>query len=270
MRPSLTLTPPAACGAPDSELFGATGVEPARQRLLLAGLKLFADQGFAKTSIRQIAVEAGANVAAVSYYFGNKVGLYRAVFFGGHAPELAEASRIPQALQLNSLDELFERVLQPLRSGQTARSWMKMQRREMLEPTGLWQEKVDRGMVPVHAALVAYLCRRLGLGEPDDEVRALALLVIGPAVHLLVNCEAVDMIAPQLLADADAVDAWRERLSRSAEAIIEAERRRRLAAPPSASARPTKAARAAAALKSTPAASRSVSRPVPRSSRSKA
>ena len=204
--------------------------EPARERLLLAGLRLFAEQGFAKTSIRQIALAAGANVAAVSYYFGNKAGLYRAVFWGGAAPDASEPR--PPGAATASLDSIFEHILAPLRSGAQARLWIKLHRREMIEPSGLWREKVDRGMQPMHAALVALLCERLGGARPDDEVLALATLIIGPAVHLLVNCEVVDALAPQLLAGPQAIDAWHRRLMRSAETLIEAERKRRRKAPP--------------------------------------
>ena len=225
-----------AAGAPPSpESFCSTphgAGEPARDRLLQAGLRLFAEHGYAKTSIRQIAQAAGANVAAVSYYFGNKAGLYRHVFFGMPVPEGGAAAGMsacsdPPDRPVVSLDAMFEHVLEPLRSGEMARYWIKLHRREMLEPTGLWQEKVDRGMQPMHAALVALLCERLGIDAPDDEVQALAVLVIAPAVHLLVNCEVVDALAPQLLSGASAIDAWRERLLRSAEALIEAERKRR-------------------------------------------
>jgi AcrR family transcriptional regulator len=201
--------------------------EPARERLLLAGLRLFAEQGFAKTSIRQIALAAGANVAAVSYYFGNKAGLYRTVFWRGTAPAAAPGTAVERLPDAASLECMFEHILAPLRSGAEARLWIKLHRREMIEPAGLWQEKVDRGMQPMHAALVALLCRRLGLAEPDDEVRALAMLIIGPAVHLLVNCEVIDVLAPQLLDGSAAIDAWRDRLLRSAEALIEVERQRR-------------------------------------------
>src|SRR5687767_5330440 len=58
---------------------GAAG-EQARERLLLAALRLFADRGFAGTSTREIALAAGANVAAIRYYFGDKEGLYRAAY----------------------------------------------------------------------------------------------------------------------------------------------------------------------------------------------
>ena len=69
---------------------------------------------------------------------------------------------------------MFQHILEPLRSGASASYWIKLHRREMLEPSGLWREKVDRGMQPMHAALVALLCERLGLERSDDEVKALA------------------------------------------------------------------------------------------------
>ncbi|OPH16983.1 TetR family transcriptional regulator, partial [Azospirillum brasilense] len=67
--------PPASSPAP-------TGEEQAspRARLLSAALRLFSEQGYTKTSVRAIAAAAQANVAAVSYYFGDKASLYSAVF----------------------------------------------------------------------------------------------------------------------------------------------------------------------------------------------
>lgn len=208
--------------------------EPARDRLLLAGLHLFAEQGYAKTSIRQIALAAKANVASVSYYFGNKAGLYRTIFFGEHSHAAS-----PDA-GAGTLTEMYRFILQPLASGELARAWIKLHRREMLEPTGLWEEKVDRGMQPMHDALVAWLCERLDLAAPDDDIEALAMVLIAPAVHLLVNCEVVDRLAPQLLAGDDVVDVWCARLLRNAEVQIAAERRRRRGAEPA----PAKSAKA--------------------------
>ena len=41
-------------------------------QILLVAEKLFAEKGFDGTSIRNIAKEAGINIAMVSYYFGSK------------------------------------------------------------------------------------------------------------------------------------------------------------------------------------------------------
>ncbi len=222
------MNPPSSPCAP---LLGSAddSTEPVRQRLLLAGLELFAEQGYAKTSIRQVTLAAGANIAAISYYFGNKAGLYRAVFWGGADPEAA-APPLPRG-EADFLPALYDRILAPLRNGAQARWWIRLNRREMLEPAGLWQEKVDRGMQPMHDSVVSWLCARLGVAEADDEVLALATLIVAPAVHLLVNCEVVAALTPQLLAGHDAVDRWRVRLLRAAEAMVDAERQRRRAAP---------------------------------------
>ena len=53
----------------------------ARQRLLGEAVRLFAQQGFARTSTRTIAQAAGVNISAISYYFGDKEGLYRSAFY---------------------------------------------------------------------------------------------------------------------------------------------------------------------------------------------
>jgi AcrR family transcriptional regulator len=50
-----------------------------RDRILQAARALFAERGFAQTTIRDICRDAEANAAAVGYYFGGKEELYAAV-----------------------------------------------------------------------------------------------------------------------------------------------------------------------------------------------
>ncbi|MFN8841173.1 MAG: TetR family transcriptional regulator [Burkholderiales bacterium] len=52
----------------------ADGID-ARQRLLAAGIKLFAEHGFERASVRALAQAARVNLGAISYSFGDKVGL---------------------------------------------------------------------------------------------------------------------------------------------------------------------------------------------------
>jgi TetR/AcrR family transcriptional regulator len=52
----------------------------ARERILEEGARLFAEKGFAATTVRDIATSADLNLAMIHYYFGNKEGLYRAIF----------------------------------------------------------------------------------------------------------------------------------------------------------------------------------------------
>ena len=51
----------------------------ARERLLAAGARLFSEHGFRRVTVRDLCREAGANVSAVNYHFGDKLGLYRQV-----------------------------------------------------------------------------------------------------------------------------------------------------------------------------------------------
>ena len=50
------------------------------KRILDAAEQLFAEKGFAETSLRLITSKAGVNLAAVNYHFGSKKSLIQAVF----------------------------------------------------------------------------------------------------------------------------------------------------------------------------------------------
>ena len=49
----------------------------ARTRILQAALEVFASKGYAQASTREICQRAGANVAGIHYYFGDKASLYK-------------------------------------------------------------------------------------------------------------------------------------------------------------------------------------------------
>jgi AcrR family transcriptional regulator len=52
---------------------------PSKDQILDAAERLFAQQGFSRTTIKQIGKAAGVNSALLYYYFGDKERLYRAV-----------------------------------------------------------------------------------------------------------------------------------------------------------------------------------------------
>jgi len=51
-----------------------------RRRLLEAAVEVFAEDGFRNATIERICRRARANIAAAHYYFGDKQGLYTALF----------------------------------------------------------------------------------------------------------------------------------------------------------------------------------------------
>ena len=215
------------------------GVEPSRERLLRVGLALFSEHGFSKTSTREIAENAHTNIAAISYYFGDKAGLYRAVFFesqGSPADEMARYAGTELTLT-QALRGLYASFLEPLKQGDMARQCMKLHAREMIEPTGLWDEEIRTGIRPMHDALVAVLCRHFGVTEPDDDLHRLAVCIAGLGVHMHVGRDVIDVIAPTLNAQPQSLDLWMERLVMYAQAMVAAESRRRKTARPTQGAR---------------------------------
>jgi AcrR family transcriptional regulator len=219
-----------------------------RERLLLAAMRLFAEQGFARTSTREIALAAGTNIASISYYFGDKAGLYRAAFQQPtpHPKHDIEAFTRESNTLRESLQAFYGMLLAPLKQGDLARLCMRLWFREMLEPTGVWTEEIDNGIKPAHAGLTAVLCRHLGLQQPDDDVARLAFCVVGLAVQVMVTRDVIDQIRPELLDSDGAIDTWMARMIDYAEAMVAAEQQRRAALAPAKKKTP--------ATKTTPAA----------------
>jgi TetR/AcrR family transcriptional regulator, regulator of cefoperazone and chloramphenicol sensitivity len=206
-----------------------TGAEDARQRLLAAGLRLFAQQGFSKTSTREVAEAANVNVASISYYFGDKAGLYRAAFMeplGSPADDIARFTQPGQSLA-QALHAFFDGFIEPLRHGDKARLCMKLHFREMLEPTGLWQEEVAQGIAPLQEALATVLARHLGLKKPDLELHRLVICLAGLGVHLHVGHDVIEQVAPRLNKGPHAMKLWLDRLTMFGLAMVQAEATRR-------------------------------------------
>lgn len=201
-----------------------------RSRLLLAALRLFAHQGYAKTSVRDLAEAARVNVAAVSYYFGDKAALYRAVFVEpiGADPGLREFPCGAPGLPLReALQCFYAGMLEPLKQGDQARLCTKLHFREMVEPTGLWDDDSAYGLKPMHEALLRLLAHHLGLAQTDADLERLAICVVALAVHLHVGIDVIDKISPGLNDSPSSFDVWRDRLVDFALAMIESEAGRR-------------------------------------------
>lgn len=203
--------------------------EDARQRLLAAGLRLFAEQGYSKTSTRELADAARVNIASISYYFGDKAGLYRATFIEPMGEPEADIARYadPFLPLAQALRGFYDSFLEPLKQGDVARLCMKLQFREMVEPTGLFDPNEACGIRPLHEALVQVLCRHLGLAEPDHDVARLAICLAGLGVHMHVGRDITDQLVPGLNQAAGALDLWADRLVMFGLAMVRAEAARR-------------------------------------------
>ena len=225
--------PSAMCTAAGTPL-RSDGIE-ARNRLLRAALALFAAKGFAKASTREIAAAAGVNLAAISYYFGDKAGLYRAAYndpldCGTQHNDVMSV----QALPLRDALAWFLRAFtDPLKQGELAQQVMQLHYREMLEPTGLWQAHIETQIAPMHQTLVDVLCRHLLLDQADDDVHRLAFAITSLGVYMIVGADITRTLRPALADTPQAIDQTTDRLTDYALALVAHERQRRTPVPTS-------------------------------------
>jgi AcrR family transcriptional regulator len=124
-------------------------------RLIAAAGPVFAERGFDRAPVREIAKIAGVNVAAINYYYGDKMGLYRAVIADIRekrqrefpAPPLGEAPP----------DETLRRIIRTLLSRMLAcdeRGWEAMlMMREMQTPTEALGDMVREYFKPIYVVL---------------------------------------------------------------------------------------------------------------------
>ncbi len=115
----------------------------ARGRLLDAAERLFAENGFEGTSVRQITALADCNVAAVNYHFGGKDKLYLEMF--GHRMRQIRDIRLASIAKVMAekgpdtpLEDLLQAFatafLEPLVNESGGRRFLRLSVREMLDP----------------------------------------------------------------------------------------------------------------------------------------
>lgn len=218
--------------SPKTEPHGvrADGIE-ARTRLLETALNLFAEQGFAKTSTREIARQAQVNISAISYYFGDKAGLYRAVFHDPRTNPCVSADEFsdPNLTLYRALQLLVRAYTESMKQGAVVQNYVKVHIREMLEPTGLWHEEIETMIKPAHHAFVKFLCQELKVKRVDDDIHRLVFSIIGMAMSMMVNADVMIAVRPQLLKNPKAIDTFTDYIVTMSMNLVEAERARRSA-----------------------------------------
>jgi hypothetical protein len=82
--------------------------------------------------------------------------------------------------------------------------------------------------------LVRLLCRHLGVAaddDADDDVHRLAFSIVGLAIALMISTDPIQALRPSLMANAQAIDTYSERMADYAMAMFQAEKLRRSAPP---------------------------------------
>ena len=207
-----------------------TAAEPLpREKILLTALELFAEMGFERATVRQIAKKAQVNISAIGYYFGDKAGLYKAAFtepMGSPKDDIALFDSPELSLE-QALDGLFSGFIEPLKQNELAQLCVRLHMREMVEPTGLWEEEIDNGIAPYHQALLVVLQQHLKIKVIDDDLHRLAMCIVAMGVHLFVSRDVIEKLCPQITHGEDALKTMQQRLVLFAMSMVDAEATRR-------------------------------------------
>jgi AcrR family transcriptional regulator len=143
-----------------------------RARLLGAAMRLFARDGFRHVTVRDIAKEAQANIAAVNYHFGDKLKLYLNVVQAAIDQVRADIdqtmntppSMTPEAKLRHYLRASFARVLV---DDDQRSDVQRLFRQEMMAPSPAAELIIDRVVRPRLRWLAQVVAEILG-AEPDD------------------------------------------------------------------------------------------------------
>jgi TetR/AcrR family transcriptional regulator, regulator of cefoperazone and chloramphenicol sensitivity len=176
-----------------------------RQRLVEVALDVFAERGFRAATVREICARAGANIAAVSYHFGDKVGLYRAVI--GEAKCHADEEHPTMLASTGSPEEDLKRFIRAfvnrLLIADACATHGKLMAWEMVDPTGVLDEVVRDAIRPTWEHLSRIVAANLGVDGDDPKheglIRRATTSVMGQ-VLIYRSCRAVvDRLHPNCL-----------------------------------------------------------------------
>jgi AcrR family transcriptional regulator len=144
-----------------------------RSRLLKSAERLFAERGFRKVTVREICRTARANVAAINYHFGDKLGLYREVMQSAvdrmratnDAARTAGEGRSAEERLRRSIIIFVSRILDP--AGETVH---RLVSREIHDPTPALDALVEQGVRPRIEYLSALVAQIIGCAPADPRV----------------------------------------------------------------------------------------------------
>jgi TetR/AcrR family transcriptional regulator, regulator of cefoperazone and chloramphenicol sensitivity len=161
-----------------------------RQRLLSVAERLFADRGFKKVTVREICRAARANVAAVNYHFGDKLGLYREVLQSAIDAMRATNEAARKAGEGQTAEQQLRRYIvifvhRLLGSGSD--TVHKLIHREMNDPTPALDALVEQGVRPRVDYLCGVIAEIIGCARSDERVLRCVASVQSQSIAYLPN-----------------------------------------------------------------------------------
>jgi AcrR family transcriptional regulator len=171
-----------------------------RQRLLEAAAEVFADGGYRRATIAKICRRAGTNIAAVHYHFGDKQGLYAAVFDYAQRRASREDATVDEAASAEDrlrthVATFVGRLLDPQRPAWISR----LLAHELIEPTQVLDRLVRNRMRANHQQIAGAIGELLGAAATPETVRLCTLSVVSQCVFYRNSAAVVTRLYPEIV-----------------------------------------------------------------------
>ena len=157
-----------------------------RSRILNSACELFAERGYQAARVADICERAGANVAAVNYYFGDKATLYteawQEAFKKCAAPKSPDSDDILPEERLHIyIHSLMQNYMDPDTQGQFTRLYLM----ELVNPTGLIQNMWHDLIEPRRQILLGIIRKIMAMEVTDETVLFCEMSIISQCRALL-------------------------------------------------------------------------------------
>ena len=153
-----------------------------------AAEELFAEKGFDGTSVRDVAKEAGVNLAMISYYFGSKEKLMEALFrYRGHYIKL-QLENMLQNNEMSSLQKIYSLIDSYIERIMKQQCFHKIMAREQMVNLKGPTPKLIQELKRTNQELVQQLIaegQRKGEFKRNIDVPLMLATLIGTVSHLV-------------------------------------------------------------------------------------
>jgi AcrR family transcriptional regulator len=192
------------------------GAGPTRDKLLAVAGRIFADRGYRATTIREICIAAKANIAAVNYHFGDKLGLYTEVV--QQTARLAEFQAAQVVIDQNAPPEVVLRALirarlRSLFQGDRPDWHFRIMARELAQPTPALRRLVNKVGQPIFQRVLELIGRMIGLPADDETTRLCAISALGQIMIYALASPLVTAVWPEFERTPDQVERIAEHIA---------------------------------------------------------
>ena len=169
-----------------------------RERIVSVALRLFAEHGFKGVSVRDISAAAQVNIAAISYHFGSKQGLYRTIFetvldedeerFSeqiANVGTLLDRGGVNPITLAAAVEILAAGLIGRISTYEHARWFSVLLARELAFPGEFFDLLYRRRAEPILGMMTRVVAAALSLPADSEEARLIANIVYGQVANLV-------------------------------------------------------------------------------------